>query len=113
MTSWRRRGMNAAVVVDLTASFMGFVLGCSQGSDGGGGSTGASSTSGAGTECSAPSDCPDLGSTCMTSTCTGGRCSVSAVPAGTLVGTQTPGDCKVVQCDGAGATVTVNDDSDV
>jgi hypothetical protein len=40
-------------------------------------------------------------------------CGISNVDAGTVIAAQTPGDCQVVQCNGAGATISVNDDNDI
>ena len=52
---------------------------------------------------------------CRTFACTNNECVVTNVAAGTLLPTQnqTTGDCKKVQCDGAGQSQTVNDDNDL
>jgi len=63
--------------------------------------------------CSLPTDCPDPGNECITRTCTSGVCGVSPRADGFAVSMQTAGDCKKVVCDGAGATKTVEDDTDV
>lgn len=63
--------------------------------------------------CAQPSDCPGQDTACQTRTCTAGVCGMSFAPAGTKLSTQTPGDCKVVQCDGSGNAVTVTDSTDV
>ena len=60
--------------------------------------------------CPAPADACDLQGTCNPGT---GLCSTPPVAAGTAVGTQTPGDCQKLQCDGAGNQVSVADNADV
>ena len=52
---------------------------------------------------------------CRTFACTNNQCVVTNVAAGTLLPTQdqTAGDCKKMQCDGAGQSQTVNDDTDL
>src|SRR5262245_49174373 len=59
-------------------------------------------TGGGAAECAAPEDCPAPSSECVARTCTDGKCGTSMVAAGTPLGTQVAGDCKVEQCDGAG-----------
>src|SRR5205814_1034821 len=49
---------------------------------------------------------------CKTRTCSAGVCGFSFTPANHPVGSQTPGDCKSNQCDGAGNPVVVNDGND-
>jgi plastocyanin len=76
----------------------------------------ASGTGGSGggaSECAVANDCPDPGNECITRTCEAGKCGTTMVADGTAVVAQTKGDCKVMQCDGAGATVAANDDLDV
>jgi len=63
--------------------------------------------------CSMPSDCPPTGSECSTATCVAGQCGISFVSAGTATSSQTPGDCKQNQCDGAGGTTSAIDNADV
>jgi hypothetical protein len=69
--------------------------------------------SGACVGCVTASDC-GTNTTCQTHTCTNGQCGVVNTAAGTLLPSQaqTPGDCKKVQCDGAGQSQTVPDDGD-
>ncbi len=64
-------------------------------------------------ECAVANDCPDPGAECVTRTCEAGKCGTTMVAAGTAVAAQTAGDCKVQQCDGAGKSVSANDDLDV
>ena len=63
-------------------------------------------------ECSVPSDCPGTDTECRTRTCIAGVCGASFAASGTLVAAQTAGDCRKNVCDGAGNTVSVNDDTD-
>ena len=80
----------------------------------GGGAGGAGGMGGAGgTSCSAPTECPGADTECSVRTCEGGVCGVSNQPIGMPTPTQTPGDCKQVQCDGLGGEKTVNDSGDV
>ncbi len=58
-------------------------------------------------------DLPDDGNPCTLEACNGGVSSHPPVAAGTPVGTQTAGDCSVVQCDGNGAVATVAAPTDV
>jgi hypothetical protein len=62
--------------------------------------------------CVTANDCPGSDTECHARTCTAGVCGVSNTAAGTALIAQTAGDCKKVQCDGAGAVQTVNDDTD-
>ncbi|AKT40663.1 hypothetical protein [Chondromyces crocatus] len=71
---------------------------------------------GAGTcgQCNSASDCvnlPDDGA-CATRTCVNHVCGQVFTGAGTLVPNQTVGDCQVRVCDGAGAEVSMPDDTD-
>jgi hypothetical protein len=61
--------------------------------------------------CNVAADC-GTNTTCQTHTCTNNVCAVTNAAAGTLLPNQTTGDCKRVQCDGQGQSVTVNDDTD-
>ncbi|MBI5534687.1 MAG: TonB-dependent receptor [Deltaproteobacteria bacterium] len=81
------------------------------GKDGGGG-TDAGGTGGA-PECTVPGDCPVTANECISRTCTAGKCGTEDVASGTKTATQTPGDCKVSQCDGNGAVVQATDDADL
>jgi hypothetical protein len=81
---------------------------------GGMGGTGVGGNGGGGGgECSVPRDCPVPGDECTVATCEGGLCGTSFVAPGTPTSTQLAGDCSVAQCDGAGATGLVADDTDV
>jgi hypothetical protein len=88
---------------------------------GGGGAGGATTSTGGGggsggacaAECCAPSDCPVTGNECLARACEAGACGTKPVAQGVLVSTQTPGDCQVIVCDGAGATETVIEDRDL
>ena len=68
---------------------------------------------GACVECLAPSDCPGADDACQTRTCVQGTCGHDFAAAGTALPVQTTGDCKQDVCDGAGATMTQNLDTDV
>ncbi len=80
---------------------------CSQG---GGAFCSASSTCVA---CNAGSQCPGTDTDCETRSCTANTCGFTFQPAGTVTSTQTPGDCKVNQCDGSGNIVAVTANGDV
>lgn len=67
---------------------------------------------GACVECIKPTDCPGVDDECKKRTCTSGKCGVNHTPNGTPVSQQTAGDCKERRCNGAGAIVSVNLDSD-
>lgn len=66
-------------------------------------------------QCLGQSDCDHLppSSACAERTCAAGACGQSFTPGGTPVGSQTPGDCKVTQCDGNGNVATVADAGDL
>ncbi len=64
-------------------------------------------------ECVTPNDCPGTDSECRVRTCESGVCGVSNAAKGTAVASQTAGDCKKNQCDGAGTTEVVSDDLNV
>jgi hypothetical protein len=63
--------------------------------------------------CINASDCPGSDTICQQRTCTNGQCGVNNAAVGTLVPPPVAGDCKKVQCDGAGQIVTVADDNDL
>jgi hypothetical protein len=63
-------------------------------------------------QCLTAATCPGTDTECATRTCTAGVCGMNDVAAGTPTSMQTPGDCLVNQCDGAGNIVSVPDDSD-
>lgn len=64
-------------------------------------------------ECTAASECPEPTNECMERTCSFGECGEAPKAKGTVVSAQTAGDCKKNVCDGAGAVVAENDDTDV
>ena len=63
--------------------------------------------------CNAPTDCAGTDTACHTRTCTAGACGVSNAALGAVVVAQAAGDCQKVQCDGAGATMSVPDNTDL
>src|SRR5262249_28394624 len=63
--------------------------------------------------CNVPNHCPGMDTECQTRPCVSTSCSFNNAPAGTPVAMQTTGDCKVNQCNGQGAIVTVADDNDL
>ena len=65
------------------------------------------------TGCSAPSDCPGTDDACKTRTCTASVCGFTFTAAGTATSSQTAGDCKQNQCDGAGNIEVAALNSDV
>lgn len=66
-------------------------------------------------ECNVPADCVNLPTNddCQTRTCTNNKCGQDFAAAGKPISNQKAGDCKEVQCDGAGKTMTVNSAVDV
>jgi hypothetical protein len=99
--------------------------GGSTGGAGGGGGAGAGGVGGAGgaggsagqgggggAQCSAPADC-GVDTPCSTWSCLGGACFQAVAPPGTVLGTQTPGDCKQLQCGAQGMVVPLALDADV
>lgn len=68
-------------------------------------------------ECISPDDCDQfpVDNDCQTRTCVAGVCGQAFADQGTEVNAtlQTPNDCEVVVCDGAGGTEVVDDDADV
>jgi plastocyanin len=79
----------------------------------GGGGEGGTAGAGGAAACETVVQCPAPASECETVTCDNGACNTTPVAEGTPTSTQTIGDCKSLQCDGAGSTVNVNDDEDV
>lgn len=77
------------------------------------GTDGVCDGAGACAECITPSDCPGMDTECSTRTCVTGSCGVDLDPLGSVLTTQTPGDCQRAICDGSGAVTTENDDSDL
>jgi hypothetical protein len=66
-------------------------------------------------QCNTSADCPGKDTACETRTCTAGVCGKDDAALGTALppSQQTPGDCKIKQCDGAGNITSVADDSDL
>ena len=75
------------------------------GSGGGGGGGGAA--------CDAASDCPAPANECSIAVCASGACGSTNVPQGTALSQQTPGDCKLAQCDGQGHVEQIALDTDL
>ncbi len=65
------------------------------------------------TGCALATDCPGTDDECKTRTCTTGVCGFTFTAAGTATTTQTAGDCKQNQCDGAGHIEVAALDTDV
>jgi len=83
---------------------------------------GTACTEGTGTTCNATGQCvqcltaatcPGQDTECATRTCTANVCGVANTPVGTATAAQTPGDCKRNECNGAGAVIVANQDTDV
>ncbi|MBK8259506.1 MAG: lamin tail domain-containing protein [Polyangiaceae bacterium] len=83
----------------------------------GGGGTGGTPTGGGGTggsmKCETPADCMAPAEECLEATCTQGVCGTAPKAQGSAVQDQTAGDCKLNQCDGAGAVESVADNTDL
>jgi len=64
--------------------------------------------------CTVAADCPGTDTACRTRTCTaGGLCGFSFTATGTKLVDPTTGDCKGLQCDGAGNQQVFNDNADL
>jgi hypothetical protein len=64
--------------------------------------------------CISATDCPGTDTACQTRACSAqGICSVTFKASGTRLADPAAGDCKGLQCDGAGNTQSVNDGADV
>ena len=89
------------------------------GTGGAGGATSSSAATGTGgaggatSVCTTPADCPPTAGECITATCVAGACGTANVPAGTATAMQTPGNCLKNECDGNGAIIAANDNTDV
>jgi len=68
---------------------------------------------GACVECFSGSDCPNGVNECQVATCVAGVCGVANATLGTQTASQTAGDCKKAQCDGAGNIAQVVDNADL
>lgn len=65
------------------------------------------------TGCTSPNDCAGTDGECGRRTCAAGKCGFAPTAADTKTTMQTPGDCKMIVCDGAGGTKLSDDPSDV
>jgi hypothetical protein len=63
--------------------------------------------------CLSASTCPGTDTECHTRTCLSGACGISNTTGGKSTAAQVTGDCKTSQCNGAGATFTVPDVTDL
>ena len=63
--------------------------------------------------CVTAQDCPGVDTECQTRFCMGGVCGMNFVAAGTLVMSQTAGDCQRNVCDGSGNIVSTVDNMDI
>jgi hypothetical protein len=63
--------------------------------------------------CFSASSCPGTDTECITRTCIASVCGTSQLPAGTVIGDQTPGDCQKNVCGSDGTVNQVADDADV
>jgi hypothetical protein len=64
-------------------------------------------------ECNVASDCPGEETECQHRICSVGVCGLAQSPVGTVLATQTVGDCKVRQCGANAIPVSGNDGSDL
>jgi uncharacterized repeat protein (TIGR01451 family) len=64
-------------------------------------------------QCVTASQCPGVDTECQTRTCNAGACGFNFTPSGTPVASQIAGDCKQNQCNGAGGTISANNDADL
>jgi cysteine-rich repeat protein len=64
-------------------------------------------------ECEAATDCPASTDECLVPACVQNVCDTAPSALNTRVSEQTPGDCQLTVCDGAGATTDVIDHSDL
>jgi hypothetical protein len=76
-----------------------------------GGGAGGGGTGGVG-GCVQPSDCPGVDDECQARTCVNNTCGVDFTAAGTPIASQSPGDCLLAVCDGAGSVTTEADTND-
>jgi hypothetical protein len=104
---------------ELIASVDRSLINTGTGGTGGAGASTSSSTGsamcmGGATSCTTVADCP-APAACVTASCDMGCCTTAPTGDGVDAPTasQTAGDCKKVVCDGAGATKSATDDTDV
>ncbi len=64
-------------------------------------------------ECATAANCPGQDTECSVRACLNGACVVALVASGTVLQTQTAGDCHSRRCDGQGQVTQVNDDTDL
>lgn len=76
-------------------------------------SSGLCDTGGACVQCLAPNDCPGTDDECKQRNCTNNVCGMTFANAGTVLSSQTAGDCKRAECDGSGNITNVDDGSDL
>jgi hypothetical protein len=84
--------------------------GAGGGGKGGHGTGGGTTSTSSGTPCTSPSDCPSPAA-CTLATCDGVACGSMPAPAG-VSGTQVPGDCWRILCDGQGNAQAQVDNAD-
>ena len=75
--------------------------------------TGYCDAAGACVECVVASTCPGMDMDCRVRSCINATCGTTDLPAGTAAMNQTQGDCHLTVCDGAGASTTTVDITDV
>jgi hypothetical protein len=63
--------------------------------------------------CSANADCPPTGNPCTAAVCNAGDCGVNNVAYGTVLASQTAGDCETSICDGTGGITQQADNGDL
>lgn len=63
--------------------------------------------------CMSPATCPGMDTECSMRTCSAGVCGVSYSMSGTVLASQTAGDCKKRVCGTMGVVTTVRDDADL
>ncbi len=81
--------------------------------DGGAGSGTLCDGNGSCVECLVATSCPGMDTECQTRTCVNDACGFKYDPSGTLVSTQTPGNCQKNVCNGTGAIISVADDTNI
>ena len=63
--------------------------------------------------CTNAAQCPGVDTDCKTRTCVAGACGFSFASFGVPTSSQTPGDCRINVCDGAGNVVSMPDNTDI